>query len=261
MTNEQGLFFGRYRAKVVDNKHPKGWHMAKVRVLGLFDPIPDSALPWAEYILPLGARPKEGGMMPVQAGDLVWVSFEFGDTRRPIIEGSVYRVDGDGTGESLLPQDAWKEVLTHKRTSKQPAGPAHAYGDKVFDQMTFLQQLTMSGEYCITHKPSGTAIHVNDKGQLVIHAENDSFTSTTGNHTQEVDQNNDIIIGGNNKRTVAGTDVIIITGDRTVKAANIAETAALITFNGGKGVVQGDCICALTGKPHSDLSSTVKAGK
>ncbi|EKO3439453.1 hypothetical protein NTE19_003345 [Vibrio fluvialis] len=76
-----------------------------------------------------------------------------------------------------------------------------------------------------------------------------------------MDQNNDIIIGGNNKRTVAGTDVIIITGDRTVKAANIAETAALITFNGGKGVVQGDCICALTGKPHSDLSSTVKAGK
>lgn len=253
VTNEQGLCFGRYRAVVVSNEHPNQWHMAKIRAMVLHDDIPDKDLPWAEYILPLGAREKEGGIMPVQPGDLVWVSFEFGDTRKPIIEGAVYRVDGAGTGESLLPQDAWAAKYAHKRTGKQPAAPKHAYGDKVFDQMTFLQQLTMSGEYCLTHKPSGTAIHVNEKGQLVIHAEADYFQSTTGNQTIEVDKEA--------SRTVKGGDIIMITGDRSVKAANISEEATLIQFNGGKGVVQGDCICALTGKPHSDFSATVRAGK
>ncbi|HCG7253216.1 hypothetical protein ACEV7Y_01955 [Vibrio parahaemolyticus] len=52
-----------------------------------------------------------------------------------------------------------------------------------------------------------------------------------------------------------------ITNNKTTTAKKIIEVADLITMNGGKGVVQGDCICAYTGKPHSDLSSTVKAGK
>lgn len=52
-----------------------------------------------------------------------------------------------------------------------------------------------------------------------------------------------------------------ITNNKTTTAKKIIEVADLITMNGGKGVVQGDCICAFTGKPHSDLSSTVKAGK
>ncbi len=52
-----------------------------------------------------------------------------------------------------------------------------------------------------------------------------------------------------------------ITNNKTTTAKQIIEVADLITMNGGKGVVQGDCICAYTGKPHSDLSSTVKAGK
>ncbi|EHR6439687.1 hypothetical protein CV742_19625 [Vibrio parahaemolyticus] len=52
-----------------------------------------------------------------------------------------------------------------------------------------------------------------------------------------------------------------ITNHKTTTAKKIIEVADLITMNGGKGVVQGDCICAYTGKPHSDLSSTVKAGK
>lgn len=34
-----------------------------------------------------------------------------------------------------------------------------------------------------------------------------------------------------------------------------------ISFNGGSGVVTGDCICAYTGNKHSDFSSQVKAGK
>lgn len=270
ISNEHGRLLGRYRAVVVSNIHPKKWHMAQVRLLGLWEGIQDKSLPWAEYILPLGSRPKEGDMMPVQPDDLVWVSFpNGGDTRYPLIEGACYRVDGDGTGESLLPQDGWKVAYEHKRTDLQPPAPVHAYGDKVLDQMTFLTQLTMSGEYCLTHKKSGTAIHVNAKGELVFHVESNQCNSTTGDRTEEVnksliyiiDLNSDLNIGGNCTRNVKGKDVIAITGNRAVTAKNITEDATTIRLNGGKGVVQGDCICAFTGKPHSDLSSTVTAGK
>ena len=215
ITNEHGRFLGRYRAVVVSNQHPRDWHMAKVRLVGFWEGVPESELPWAEYMLPIGARPREGGILPVQKGDFVWVSFEFGDTRKPIIEGSVYCVDGEGTGESLLPQDAWAKTYDHKRTDKQPPAPEHAYGDKVFDQMGFLKQLTMSGEYCLTHKPSGTAIHVNNKGQLVIHTESDRFDSTTGNKTEEITKNLELIINGNVSETVKGDVVRKIKGSLT----------------------------------------------
>ncbi len=277
LTNEQGLFFGRYRAEVIDNKHPKNWHMAKIKLLGYWDDIPDKALPWAEYMLSLGARTGEGDMMPVQPGDLVWVSFEAGDTRKPIIEGSVYSVDGKGTGNSLLPQDAWIEEYPHKRTQKQPEQPSHAYGDKVLNQLGFLFQLTMSGEYCITHKATGTSRHINSVGDLIDHVENNQFNSTVGDRIDEikkslqvlVDMNyiatilkdSKIVIGGDSSRTVEGKDVIAITGGRTVSAKTIAETADLITLNGGAGVVTGECVCPFTGQTHADISKTVKAGK
>ncbi|CAH8242640.1 hypothetical protein VAEKB19_7320002 [Vibrio aestuarianus] len=38
-------------------------------------------------------------------------------------------------------------------------------------------------------------------------------------------------------------------------------TADLIAMNEGKGVLQGDCVCSFSGKAHSDLSTTVTAGK
>ncbi|MGF1842447.1 hypothetical protein L4C39_04530 [Vibrio clamense] len=68
-------------------------------------------------------------------------------------------------------------------------------------------------------------------------------------------------IGVDDRLTVLGNQITKVEKDIEANAKNMRYTADLITMNGGKGVVQGDCICAFTGKPHSDLSSTVKAGK
>ncbi|CAH7013066.1 conserved hypothetical protein [Vibrio chagasii] len=68
-------------------------------------------------------------------------------------------------------------------------------------------------------------------------------------------------ISGDDKLTILGNQISKVEKDIAASAKNMRYTANLITMNGGKGVVQGDCICAFTGKPHSDLSSTVKAGK
>nr|WP_227739192.1 hypothetical protein [Vibrio azureus] len=82
-----------------------------------------------------------------------------------------------------------------------------------------------------------------------------------GEWAQVIGQLRDVVVGLDDKLTVLGNQVIKVEKDIEASAKNMRFSADLITMNGGKGVVQGDCICAYTGKPHSDLSSTVKAGK
>ena len=82
-----------------------------------------------------------------------------------------------------------------------------------------------------------------------------------GNHTQIIGQLRDVVIGLDDKLKVMGKQITSVEKDIEASAKNMRYTADLITMNGGKGVVQGDCICAFTGLPHTDLSSTVKAGK
>ncbi|MCX8792420.1 hypothetical protein NOK90_16835 [Vibrio parahaemolyticus] len=52
-----------------------------------------------------------------------------------------------------------------------------------------------------------------------------------------------------------------ITNNKTTTAKKIIEVADLITMNGGTGVCTGATICPFSGKPHVDVSTTVKAGK
>lgn len=82
-----------------------------------------------------------------------------------------------------------------------------------------------------------------------------------GEWVQIIEKLRDVVIGLDDKIKVLGSKITTVEKDISASARNIRYTANLITMNGGKGVVQGDCICVYTGKPHSDLSSTVKAGK
>jgi hypothetical protein len=236
-SNPSGRLFGKYRAVVVNNKHPKSLHLAQVRLLALWDDIPDSDLPWAEYVLSPGAGKSAGAeAMPYQKGAPVWVEFPYsGDTRCPLICGAAY-VAPDGT--SHLPDDLMKQAYSHKRSGTEPAAPAAQYGDRVTDLFGILQQLTQSGDWCVTHKATGTAFHITKDGHLVLHAEQDSWRTTGGDVLEEV----------------GGKLVIKVEGDADL-------TANKIKLNGGKGVVTGDHICAYTGAPHSDCSSSVTAAK
>lgn len=53
-----------------------------------------------------------------------------------------------------------------------------------------------------------------------------------------------------------------VKGEVNLKATgNVICDASNIKLNGGKGVVTGAHLCQISGKPHSDCSSTVTAGK
>lgn len=214
-TDTSGKLLGRYRADVTSVKHPKGWHMAQVRLLVLWEVVPVGDLPWAEYLLPLGARVGEGDAMPCQVDDLVWVEFINGDTRTPIITGSCYRVTGD---KSELPVELFESAYEHKRGDTEPAAPVAAYGDKVLELFGILHQITQNGAWCLTHKGTGTAFNITKDGELVLHAEANSHFSTTKDHSSTV--------GGKSTSTVTGDATnefgaklnIHVVGDAVVKS-------------------------------------------
>mgnify|MGYP000418643295 CR=1 FL=1 len=87
---DEELITTQKRAKVENVDHPDGLLKCQVRLVGLWDGVPLDALPWAEYHLPVGARFNDGDFKPCQVGDYVWVRFDEGDSRYPIITGSCY---------------------------------------------------------------------------------------------------------------------------------------------------------------------------
>lgn len=250
-TNVSNRLYGRYQAEVVNTVHPDHLYLVTVRLLALWDAIPDKDLPYAEFMLPLGAKPDHGHAVPVEKGDLVWVEFpRNGDTRYPLIMGSVYHAPNS---RSNLPPEVNQEAYSPKRAKGEPMPPAYDRKDDLYSRFGLRELRTHTGGWSITHLATGTAIEITPDGQVVIHAEADQWRSGTGNLTEQIAKDVILDVGGGKKVTI-GKDLII-------KAENIHEEATMITLNKGKGVVTGECICAFTGKPHMDISSTVTAGK
>ncbi|QFT40103.1 hypothetical protein GGC03_27270 (plasmid) [Vibrio sp. THAF191c] len=250
-TNVSNRLYGRYQAQVVNVVHPEKLYMVSVRLLALWDAIPDEDLPYAEFMLPLGAKPEHGHAVPVEKGDLVWVEFpRNGDTRYPLITGSVYHAPNY---QSNLPKEVNGIAYEPKRSSGEPTPPAYDRKDDLYERFGLREMKTHAGGWSITHVKSGTAIEILPDGQCVIHTEGKQYRSATDNLNERFDK--DVIIN------VGGGRTLQIGKDLRINAKNIIENADLITFNGGTGVVTGECICAFTGLPHGDISSCVKAGK
>ena len=91
-------------------------------------------------------------------------------------------------------------------------------------------------------------------GDISLQVNGSVDATITGDLTGTVNGNLTANIDGDLTATVGGKADIDASGETTVDAPQIK-------FNGGAGVVTGAHICQYTGSPHSDCSSTVKAGK
>lgn len=77
---------GVWRGRIADTNDPEQRKRYRVRVVSVHrDEIPNSALPWAETCFFAGAG--FGDIPHFEAGDIVFVSFERGDRRFPVILG------------------------------------------------------------------------------------------------------------------------------------------------------------------------------
>ncbi|MCG3884118.1 hypothetical protein I3271_05410 [Photobacterium leiognathi] len=198
-SNPNGDMPHSYQAKVVNVDHPNGLFLAQIRLIGLWDSIPDQSLPWAEFLLPLGCKPEQGGHVPVDVDDIVWVDFpRLGDTRYPRITGSCYYAP---EGNSQLPSDK----TYGKGADGEPPAPALSLKDNVYERYGLQEYKTTDGTWGVVHIGTGTRLEIS-KGAIVVHAEGDSFRSSTGNTTEKVDSDLTIEVKGNAKVKAANLD-------------------------------------------------------
>jgi len=286
----QLLTRSRYEAEVISLSDPKNWMRVQVKILGLFDGVADKDCPWATYHLPVGFRANDGDFTPCDAGDMVWVEFPYSthgrpDTRRPMITGSVHFCP-DGTPN--FPHESFGGVdkLTHTRPPELPAAvTVGVHEGKVYTQHGTTIESLEGGTWRVVNRATGAFIEIRPDGSMAAHTVanddkvvggNDTKTikgnrglKVAGDQAENVTGNDAKTVGGNLSETVSGNSTETVTGSKNVTAASVTMTASgVVTFNGsqiklnnGTGVVTGECICALTGLPHSDISTTVIAGK
>ncbi len=168
---------GMYRGTIVSVSDPRKQMRVQVRIPEIFSGIPDKDLPRGTYQLPLGSRPGEGAALPVQVGDLVWVRFDAGDTRQPIVTAAAAFMPG---GKPNLPHDAWAgpEKYEHKRAEGEEPVPDPVYHeDVVYRQHDTMIQITKPGSIRVTQLSSGTAFEILPGGNVLIHCENEIIMS------------------------------------------------------------------------------------
>jgi hypothetical protein len=259
------------RARVEAVEHPKGIIKAKVRVLGLWDDTPLGELPWAEYQFPVGIRANDGDFSPVQVNDIVWVRFDEGDPRFPIITGSAYFAPDN---KPLLPGEVHdpngSDVHTHIRTADQPTPDAPMiHQDRITRQFGFLTELTQAGAYRLTHTSSGTAIEITKAGEVVLHVVGNYYHSTTAGHGQPgnviatfAGDLNNHTKGKINVQCDSGINITANNAVTLTAGGTVDVTAKHINLNGADGkLVTTAHKCHYTGFNHGDGSSKSSAGK
>ncbi|MEG5932563.1 baseplate protein [Enterobacter hormaechei] len=186
-----------WRAIVVDPSDPNGSMKAQIKVLGMMDGIPDEALPWAEFLLPIGYK-----FTPVNKGDLVWVDFPYGgDTRRPRIIGAAMDWQGDpdkpgtkgkpntapetgGTGTAYQPDkksDGQPDLP--KLTTTDASGKKTTARDDVISRNGILEVRTLGGGYQITNMANHATVSFNENGDIIITTTKGVFIHAGGDMT------------------------------------------------------------------------------
>ncbi|PHM51586.1 baseplate protein [Xenorhabdus hominickii] len=152
---------------------------AQVRLLSLWDGIPDEVLPWAEYRLSIG-----GAFTPAVKGDLVWVEFPYGgDSRYPMITGAAQDApngipnvapEASGQGGAYEPPDVG---------GAPPLPALSPTKDFVYKRNHLLVIHTAGGGISITNMASGSCIGMNEAGDIFHHATGDFFLNVSGKTT------------------------------------------------------------------------------
>lgn len=197
---------GMRRGEVIDNLDPLEAGRVKVRVFGVYDDIPDSAIPWALYSDPfMGGNSDVGGLFVPDTGNHVWVFFEEGDPEQPVyFAGAPARSDG--------PQEASKVgTYPSNRVFKTKAG-----------HVIEIDDTPEESRIRIAHKSASQKIWADNgdveeqvMGKITIVVEQDANLHVKGNINELVDGNVSRQVDGNLNELIKGNVTRQVNGSVT----------------------------------------------
>lgn len=187
-----GLINGPQRAKVVAVDDPSNLLRVTVRLVGVWESIPDRDLPWAERM-----PPDNGAFIPLLPGDGVWVDFPYnGDSTRPRIVGRATDSPGgvpDAAPEASGQGSPYVPPAVEGAPDVATVTPGKDY---VLDRNGLLEIRNQSGSWSVTHKASGSTLGMNDSGQMYISSQLTLFIHSTADMTIKSDANIDMTAAG-----------------------------------------------------------------
>lgn len=196
--------FGNRRGEVIDNVDPLGAGRVKIRVFGVYDDLPDDAIPWALYSDPfMGGNSDVGGRFIPDMGNHMWVFFEEGDPEQPVyFAGAPARSDG--------PMEAVTSgEYPHNKVFKTKSGHTIEFDDT--EGNTRIR---------IAHKSDSQKIWAENGdveeqiiGTLTIIVEQDANIHVKGNANETIDGDCLRVIKGNLREVVDGNFNSQVKGD------------------------------------------------
>jgi len=234
-------YTGDHIGTVVSIADPENMMRVQVKVRDLFDGVPDGDLPWATYKLPVGVRPDDGFVIPVDVGDTVWVDFPFkGDTRYPRITGGVHWCPGQ---QPNMPHDSWSggSSHVHKRTAREPMPSGSTYHkDVIFKQHGLQVEMREGGAFSVVQLGTGTEFYIHPNGDVVVHVEGMLLCSSTSD--------TDLYVGGDLTVRVDGDLSARCDGNAEICAKGWAQFVA-----DGEVLVKSGQKLTLTGPSRTEI--------
>lgn len=157
---------GKYKAIAGKTEYTNDQILTQVKLVTLWDNIPEESLPWAEYEMPIGAV-----FVPAKIGDLLWVEFpQEGDSRYPLITGACMV---SPKGMPNIPPEASGKGTPYEQAEVEGAPALSAVTptkDIVGRRNGLIEQRSEKGGIMFTHEKSGTRMGFNDDGELFFYA-------------------------------------------------------------------------------------------
>jgi uncharacterized protein involved in type VI secretion and phage assembly len=205
-------FHGNYRGVVVDDQDPLRSGRVKIRVFGIYDNVPNEALPWAIYSDPfMGGQVGFGGFLIPDVGNHVWVFFENGDHHQPVyFAGAPFK---DAHPKERLESD-------HEENRGSISYPRNKSLRTKSGHVIEIDDTEGNSRITIIHK-SGTQITYQDNGDVYEHIVGNVKRVIDGNVVENIGGNVTQSVGGNVVETVGGNKNVTVTGNIIVRGKTI----------------------------------------
>jgi|GEM_PF-3399405 len=189
-------FDAHYLADIVDLDDPLRLGRVRVHIHGMTENVEPEKLPWAQLQLGIGARKNRGYLPAMLQGDRVYVRFQDGDSRFPVIVASAHQgeratPESENT-EAYLPAIGINGFRSTQGIRHAPASlPTSQTGDvpyltdEVSLQHDILEQRRANRSWRRVHLSQGTQMEMTAGGDLTFYGPQSVWLNTGGELHQE----------------------------------------------------------------------------
>lgn len=221
-------FYGNYRGIVVNDLDPMEAGRVQVRIYGIYDNVPDEALPWALFSDPfMGGHVGIGSIIVPDIDSVVWCFFENGDHMQPVYFAGAPSALGLPPEKNTSAHEDAKGEIVYPRNKSLRTKAGHVIEVDDTEGNSRISLIHKSGSQ-ITFQENGDVYeHITGNYKRIIDGSVDETITGAltrnydGDLTDNVGGNYTLDVGGNSTENVGGTKNLTASGNVVIAGATI----------------------------------------